>query len=230
MKELTLKKYFENKVSAKQLAEDLKDSQQKTGYDTTSVYIESIENGKFKVEKEHLIKLCKDYLKKHINSEDINTIGFALMCSDSFYWEDSETKSGEIISQVIEDWDSENIGYDINRKNIQLWKEYAETGNYCLDEFELKQKFRSKGKWKKLYLEIDEILWNDWDPIGINDIAPRDEYQSYSPIIFSLKRRKGIKPEDIALKLNEIEREIIGVVGNLPNCKKVADKIFELSE
>jgi len=229
MNELILKKYFENKVSAKQLAKNLKGSQQKTGYDTTSVHIESIENGEFKVEKEHLIRLCNDYLKEYLNSEDINTIGFALMCSDFFYW-DSETKSGEIIAQVIENWDNENIGYDINRKNIQLWKEYIETGNYCLDKFELKQKFRSKGKWKKLYLQIDEILWNDWDPIGINDIAPRDEYQSYSPIIFSLKRKKGVKSEDIALKLNEIEKEIIGVVGNLSNCRKVAEKIFELSE
>src|SRR4051812_5990463 len=28
-----------------------------------------------------------------------------------------------------------------------------------------------------LYEAIDLILWNDWDPIGINNIAPRDEYQ-----------------------------------------------------
>lgn len=31
---------------------------------------------------------------------------------------------------------------------------------------------------KELYKAIDEVLWNDWDPIGVNDIAPRDEYQS----------------------------------------------------
>lgn len=40
---------------------------------------------------------------------------------------------------------------------------------------------------KELYTAIDEILWNDWDPIGVSDIAPRDEYQSYTPTIFSLK-------------------------------------------
>jgi hypothetical protein len=27
---------------------------------------------------------------------------------------------------------------------------------------------------KELYKAIDEILWNDWDTIGLNDIAPRD--------------------------------------------------------
>ena len=228
MKESILKKYFKNQISAELLAEDLKDSQQRTGYDTTSVTIESLDNGEFEIEKEHLIQLCEDYLNNQISSKDLNTIGFALMFSEFFHW-DNDTKSGELISQVISDWDNENLGYDINTKNVQLWKEYLETGNYCLDKNELKQKFRNKGKWKKLYQEIDEILWNDWDPIGVNDIAPRDEYQSYTPIIFSLKR-KGVNEEEIAKELYEIEKETIGLAGNLENCRIVARKIIELNE
>lgn len=228
MKESILKKYFKNQISAELLAEDLRDSQQKTGYDTTSVTVESLDNGEFEIEKEHLIQLCEDYLNNQISSKDLNTIGFALMFSEFFHW-DNDTKSGELISQVISDWDNENIGYDINTKNVQLWKEYLETGNYCLDKNELKQKFRNKGKWKKLYQEIDEILWNDWDPIGVNDIAPRAEYQSYTPIIFSLKR-KGVNEEEIAKELYEIEKETIGLAGNLENCRIVARKIIELNE
>lgn len=228
MKESILKKYFEKKVSAEILAEDLKDSQLKTGYDTTSATIESLDNGEFEIEREHLIKPCEDYLDNQITSKDLNTIGFALMFSDFFYW-DNETKSGQIISEVISDWDNENIGYDINRKNVQLWKEYLETGNYCFDKNELKEKFRRKGKWKKLYQEIDEILWKDWDPIGINDISPRDEYQSYTPIVFTLKR-KGANQEEIANKLYQIETETIGVNGNIENCKEGARKIVELNE
>ena len=228
MKESILKKYFKNQISAELLAEDLKDSQQKTGYDTTSVTVESLDNGEFEIEKEHLIQLCEDYLNNQISGKDLNTIGFALMFSEFFHW-DNDTKSGELISQVISDWDNENIGYDINTKNVQLWKEYLETGNYCLDKNELKQKFRNKGKWKKLYQEIDEILWNDWDPIGVNDIAPRYEYQSYTPIIFSLKR-KGVNEEEIAKELYEIEKETIGLAGNLENCRIVARKIIELNE
>jgi hypothetical protein len=35
----------------------------------------------------------------------------------------------------------------------------------------------------KLHKIIDEILWNDWDPIGVNEYGEdaRDEYQSYLP-------------------------------------------------
>jgi len=78
-----------------------------------------------------------------------------------------------------------------------------------------------------LYEAVDLILWNDWDPIGINDIAPRDEYQGYTPTIFKLKT-SGADSETIAKTLHEIETVTIGVVGNIDHCRKVAEKIFNL--
>lgn len=77
-----------------------------------------------------------------------------------------------------------------------------------------------------LYETIDLILWQDWDPIGINDIAPRDEYQSYTPTIFRLKTN-GADKETIAKTLHKIETVTIGVVGNIEHCRKVADKILK---
>jgi len=81
---------------------------------------------------------------------------------------------------------------------------------------------------KKLYTEIDEILWNDWDPIGVNDIAPRDEYQSYVSTIYKLKTT-GADKETIAKTLHEIETVTIGVSGNIERCRQVANKIFSLN-
>ncbi|MES2619260.1 MAG: hypothetical protein V4615_00290 [Bacteroidota bacterium] len=80
---------------------------------------------------------------------------------------------------------------------------------------------------KKLYNAIDEILWNDWDPIGVNGIAPRDEYQSYTPIIFKLKTN-GADKEAIAKRLHEIETVTIGVIGNLDHCREIAGRILNL--
>jgi len=80
---------------------------------------------------------------------------------------------------------------------------------------------------KKLYKAIDEILWNDWDPIGVNDIAPRDEYQSYTPTIFKLKTI-GADIETIAKTLHEIETVTIGVVGDIDHCRQVAERIINL--
>ncbi len=38
---------------------------------------------------------------------------------------------------------------------------------------------------KELWIEIDKILWNDWDPIGVNNIASDDEYRGY---VYEIKK------------------------------------------
>ncbi len=80
---------------------------------------------------------------------------------------------------------------------------------------------------KKLYKQIDEILWNDWDPIGVNDDAPRDEYQSYTPAIFDLKI-KGADRDAIAQRLCEFEIERMGLGGDIEHCREIAEKIVGL--
>lgn len=75
-----------------------------------------------------------------------------------------------------------------------------------------------------LYKKIDDILWFDWDPIGINDLAPRDEYQSYVPEIFGLVKANADRQE-IAKSLHKLETENMGMSGTLENCLAIADKI-----
>jgi hypothetical protein len=85
------------------------------------------------------------------------------------------------------------------------------------------------GVQNKFYKIIDEILWNDWDPIGINEYKEeaRDEYQSYLPKIFNLKIDNAGK-ELIAQHLLKIETEMMGLSGNIEKCRVVAEKIVEL--
>ncbi|MEO6524148.1 MAG: hypothetical protein ABIN91_20855 [Mucilaginibacter sp.] len=78
-----------------------------------------------------------------------------------------------------------------------------------------------------LYKKIDAILWYDWDPIGINDDFPRDEYQSYVPGAYNLKKA-GTGKEEIAAYLLNIETERMGMNGGLDNCLKIAEKIINL--
>lgn len=76
-----------------------------------------------------------------------------------------------------------------------------------------------------LYKKIDDILWFDWDPIGVNDIAPRDEYQSYVPEIFVLVKAKA-DIQVIANRLYKLETDYMGMSGTLENCLTIADKIL----
>ena len=81
----------------------------------------------------------------------------------------------------------------------------------------------------KIYQVIDEILWNDWDPIGVNDIAGiRDEYQGYTSQVFSLKMTNA-DSEKIAQHLLQIETERMGLSGSIDHCRKVAEKISSLA-
>lgn len=79
-----------------------------------------------------------------------------------------------------------------------------------------------------LYKEIDKILWEKWDPIGVNDYPEaRDEYHSYLPQIFKLKLNNASEIE-IANYLNNITIDRMGMSGNLAHCKEIARQIIEL--
>ena len=78
-----------------------------------------------------------------------------------------------------------------------------------------------------LYVKIDEILWLDWDPIGVNDFEVRDEYQSYTPAIYGLKK-SGASIDIIATALYKIEIDEMGLMGNMERCRRVAEKIWNL--
>jgi hypothetical protein len=63
MTERTLENYFNGTATAKQLAEDLKNTQQRASYDVTNYHVEQIEDeGEYELTPEHLIKLCDDTL------------------------------------------------------------------------------------------------------------------------------------------------------------------------
>ncbi len=88
--------------------------------------------------------------------------------------------------------------------------------------------FTMTSEQKILYKTIDEILFNDWDPIGVNEFEDaRDEYHDYVSEIIILKI-SGADKDTIASHLLKIETDIIGLFGNLDNCKRVADKILSV--
>lgn len=81
---------------------------------------------------------------------------------------------------------------------------------------------------KELYTLIDKILWEQWDPIGINvDNNARNEYHGYIPLIFQ-KVLQNKSENEIANSLYEIEKNRMGLDGNYENCLRVAKSILLL--
>jgi hypothetical protein len=75
---------------------------------------------------------------------------------------------------------------------------------------------------------IDDILWKDWDPIGVNEVSEaKDEYHTYAWKVVDFKL-KGANFETIAQYLFLIETKQIGLGGNLEACRRVSEKITRL--
>jgi hypothetical protein len=81
----------------------------------------------------------------------------------------------------------------------------------------------------KLYKSINEILWNDWDPIGVNDFGDdaRDEYYGYLPQVYQLKINGATKTE-IANYLDLVVTDRMGLSSNMEHCLNIAKKIVSL--
>ncbi|MGV3627403.1 MAG: hypothetical protein ACO1PN_06915 [Betaproteobacteria bacterium] len=76
-----------------------------------------------------------------------------------------------------------------------------------------------------LYQAIDEILWQDWDPIGIcNTEGPRDEYQMYLPQVFQLALAGD--RASIADYLFKVATDRMGLITQRNQHLVVADKIL----
>jgi hypothetical protein len=74
----------------------------------------------------------------------------------------------------------------------------------------------------ELYKGIDEILWKDWDPIGVfGASAARDEYRAYLPQVFRLVL-DGAPENQIAEYLFSLETDAIGLSGDKQRCTDVA--------
>lgn len=150
MTEQALLNYFQDKISADELAIDLIGSQKKTSFDTNSVYVTQIKSdSEFVITKAHLLKLCNDVLNGKLKILDINTIAFALITSE-FFTRNEDDEDSSVIENVIFDWDNPEIGYSLTLDNMKKWKQYLETRNYNFNKEELDNKFRNDRKGRNI--------------------------------------------------------------------------------
>jgi hypothetical protein len=117
LNERTLLGYFEGKVDASRLAADLKGSRNATG--EVSRYSISDMDEEFKVRAFHLEKLCDSFLAGDLSAEDLRIIGFALVASENFVWDEEDE---EVVSCVANEWAVPEINYPIDDENVRRWK------------------------------------------------------------------------------------------------------------
>ncbi|WP_065188646.1 hypothetical protein [Shewanella woodyi] len=84
---------------------------------------------------------------------------------------------------------------------------------------------------KALYSAITKILWEKWDPIGVNDGDNEwdDEYDNYVPHIFRLAL-EGNDAIRIACSLTSTVEQIIGLGSDKESDLKVAKLIVQAKQ
>ena len=91
------------------------------------------------------------------------------------------------------------------------------------------QNKQAQKRYQQLFVDIQTVLFEDWDPIGINDIAPGDEYDNYiSRVANALSRQAGVEAIDALLKT--IEREAMGIYSNAGKRHSAALKLKKLGD
>ena len=82
---------------------------------------------------------------------------------------------------------------------------------------------------QKLYKIIDDILWFEWDPMGINNVGARNEYDSYVPQVYHLKI-SGASKTEIANYLEKVATANMGLTSMIEFNEKIADRIVALED
>ena len=108
-----------------------------------------------KIHRSDLIELCDKFLEDKIDKTVIQEFAWEAITSDEIDWEEDE-----IVSDTIFDWDNEDINFEINKTNIQLWKNRLLTNEDKLLEFNNWNSHINKQK------EICAAYKSVWKPIN----------------------------------------------------------------
>ena len=58
---------------------------------------------------------------------------------------------------------------------------------------------------------IGKFLLQEWDPIGINDVCPADEYQAYADEAYTMLMNDGATADELAAYLLQVATEHMGL-------------------
>lgn len=103
------------------------------------------------VTRQYLVELCDKFLDEKIDKLAIQDFASAAIIDDNFDWNEDE-----IISSTIFDWDNEELNFEINKKNIALWKKRLLTDQ---DDLVFHNVWNAHIIKQKLICETNNSVW-----------------------------------------------------------------------
>jgi len=130
MHEATLRDFFTGAATADALRDDLVGTAEQIMPRATRHHVVSLE-GEFTVTGQHVVRLCDAVLAGSLQPEDLATIGFCMVASDYFHWDD-KTSDGFWVGETLHDWSSPEINYPLTKDTVRLFRERLITGKDVL--------------------------------------------------------------------------------------------------
>lgn len=156
MREHVLRRFFEGKVTATDLSQDLAGSTKKVSALVSHVSIEDMDES-LNVTRSMLISLCDAVLAGSLPPGELRTIGFALEVSDKFEWDGG---ADELVANVIADWACPEINYALTIENVRRFRSWL-TGNEPYPA-KLASKVDKDGKGKIISVTEKESVKRRW--------------------------------------------------------------------
>src|SRR4051794_16289936 len=80
----------------------------------------------------------------------------------------------------------------------------------------------------QLYQAVRELLFSDWDPIGVNGQGPDDEYDSYAPGVARMLQA-GADEAKLAAHLRQVQTNAMGRTrGDDEHSRRIARRLRAL--
>lgn len=116
MREEVLACFFMGTATSSQLANDLNGFEQEISESESVVSIQDMQD-EFVVTREMALKVCNAILRDEIEPTKLAAIGFALISSDKFMWNEDD-----LLGNVISDWSCPEINYPLTLANVQRFR------------------------------------------------------------------------------------------------------------
>lgn len=126
MRATILRDFLAGSVAAEALDQDVVGAFKSSGQDSFQLRMEDMCEP-FAVAPVHLIRLCDAVVEGRLDPEALRAIGFGMIASDHFEWDDS-TEEGMRVSVALYAWASPEANYTLSIETAKKFKERLVSG------------------------------------------------------------------------------------------------------
>jgi hypothetical protein len=119
--EIVLANFFRGKLSAAELSGDLAGSEEIVDGEHRKVLVHDMDEP-FAVTRAMAVELCESVLRQELEPDALRLIGFTLITSDRFAWDEDD----DLLGEILWDWSCPEVNFALSLENVRRFKSWLE--------------------------------------------------------------------------------------------------------